>query len=288
MMHTNCAAPAQLGAFMSFFNVDGPVGNIAMMRIFLIWILFGSFLISCAEIRQTDQAPHPPVTEKSGRETYVHIRNILEQSGKEIDYDTLMKTYHAMVQTRHEIPHMDRLLVSLINKRNVNPRIDQMILIFAAKALGRSHFPVPDAYGIIESILLKDDRLTEWVLAFVAEAIEVYPADIPEGDKLVDLLEEKLSMVRSASGPPKEYFGYHFLPPPKGDYIRSYIAGIQSRSLRTSERRHYYLLVEGGHAEVDIEKALRRLQSNGLSGKGEELMAPMKHLVQNPGLILRP
>ncbi|MDY6838563.1 MAG: hypothetical protein SWH78_11365 [Thermodesulfobacteriota bacterium] len=257
-----------------------------MMRSPVIFILWGFFLVSCAGIQQFKEE-HRPTPIHPGWEIYIEIRDTLKANGKTIDYDTLMQSYQAMVQTEHEIPHIDQLMVSLINKRNDNPRIDQMILIFAAKALGSSNFPVPNAYGIFEAILTKDDRLTEWVLAFVAEAIGDYPVDMPEGDKLVDLLETKLSMVLSASGPKKEYFGCHFLAPPKGEYIRSYIANIQSLAMRTSERNHYYLLVANGYAEVDIERALRRLQSTDMPGKGEHPIALMKYMMQNPGQILR-
>jgi len=257
-----------------------------MMRLSALFISWGFFLVSCAGTQPLKQE-HRPAPINPGWEIYIDIRDTLRDSGKTIDYDTLMQTYQAMVQTQYEIPHIDRLLVSLINKRNDNPRIDQMVLIFAAKAVGGSKFPVPDAYGIFEAILAKDDRLTQWVLAFVAEAIGDYPVDMPEGDKLVDLLETKLSMVVSASGPKKEYFGCHFLPPPKGEYIRSYIANIQSLAMRTSERNHYYLLVANGYAEVDIERALRRLQSNDITEKGEHPIALMKYIIQNADQILK-
>jgi len=256
------------------------------MRLSVLFIFAGFFLVSCAGIQQLKQG-HRPAPINPGWQIYIDIRDTLKDNGKTIDYDTLMQTYRAMVQTHHEIPHIDRLLVSLINKRNDNPRIDQMILIFAAKALGSTKFPVPDAYGIFEAILTKDDRLTEWVLAFVAEAIGDYPVDMPEGDKLVDLLETKLSMVVPASSPKKEYFGCHFLAPPKGEYIRSYIANIQSLAMRTNERNHYYLLVANGYAEVDIERALRRLQSADRPGKGEHPIALMKYIIENPDQILK-
>ncbi|MDY6990853.1 MAG: hypothetical protein SWQ30_22660 [Thermodesulfobacteriota bacterium] len=255
------------------------------MRLSVLFVFWGFFLVSCAGIQQLKQEPGPaPI--HAGWGIYIDIRDTLKDNGKTIDYDTLMQTYQAMVESEHEIPHIDRLLASLINKRNDNTRIDQMILIFAAKALGSSKFPVPDAYGIFEAILTKDDRLTQWVLAFVAEAIGDYAVDMPEGDKLVDLLETKLSMVVSAAGPKQEYFGSHFLPPPKGEYIRSYIANIQSLAMRTSERNHYYLLVANGYAEVDIERALRRLQSNDMPEKREHPFALMKYIMQYGDQIL--
>lgn len=247
----------------------------------IICVIFtGLVLAACTGNQNANKDVHPR-SDTPGWETYASIRNTLEASGEDIDYDTLMQIYNAMVQTRFEIPHMDRLLLSLIAKRNPNPRIDQMILIFSARALGASKFPVPNAYGVFKTILTKDDRLNGWVISFVAEAIADYRVDIPQGDILVDLLEAKLTMIRSASGPPKEYYGFHFLPPPKGDYIRSYIAGIEFQPMRVSERNHYYSLIYGGYSEADIETALRRLLSSGITGTGGQPVSPMRYLSQN-------
>jgi len=72
-----------------------------------------------------------------GWESYIEILDTLKDNGKTIDYNTLMHTYQAMVQTQHEIPHIDSLLVSLINKRNDNPRIDQMVLNICRQSTGQ-------------------------------------------------------------------------------------------------------------------------------------------------------
>jgi hypothetical protein len=214
-------------------------------------------------------------------EVYASLSGRIESGGDQIDYDTLMQVYQTMTGTPHEIAHMDRLLTSLINKRNANPRIDQMVLILSAKVLGQSKYPIANTYAIFESILSKDDRLSQWVLAFVAEAIGDYGQVIPEGDKLVDLAEKKVVMLESKSGPRKEYFGSHFLPPPKGDYIRSYINGIQSRALRVTERNHYYLLISAGFTESDIEAALRRLRADGMPSAGQAGESFIKFLSRN-------
>lgn len=219
-----------------------------------------------------------------GWATFTGIRDTLQNSGQTIDYDTLLATHQAMSQARHQIPHMDQLLLSLINKRNSNPRVDQMILIYAAHALGSSKFPVPGARGIFETILAKDNRLSTWVLSFVAEAIGDYIEDIPSGNRLVDQLEAKLAQVISSSNT-EEDFGQHFLPPPKGPFLPAYLSNINPTAIRESERRYYYALISNGYKEADIEKALRRLQPNGMVVKGQRHLRLLKRLAQNPDLL---
>jgi hypothetical protein len=226
--------------------------------------------------------------EKRGQETYLSIKTTLKNSGGTLDYDTLVNVYNSIVQSQYKIPHMDQLLNSLINKRNDNPRVDQMILIFSVRALGNSRFPVPDACGIFESILRMDDsRVNEWVISFVAGAIGDYAFDIPDGDRLVDLLEERLDQVESADAGSKEYFGFHFLPPPQSDFIRSYIAGINEQRNREVERMYYYLLIQNNIKENEIEAALRHVHSNGIPGAGEKCLLPMKYLLLNKHSVFR-
>ena len=178
-----------------------------MSRRYLLFMLCPMLLVSCAENPLTAVDAQSP-SDPPGEHTFMEIDDTLEVGGRDIDYDALIRVYNTLSQTRHEIPRMDLLLATLMDKRNDNPRIDQMVLIFTAKALGGSKHPIPHVYPLFERLLSKDDRLSEWVLAFVAEAIENYVVDIQGGEKLVDLLEEKLAMVRS--GPPKEFFGSHF------------------------------------------------------------------------------
>lgn len=249
-------------------------------------ILVSGLLFSCTGGQTESKAPRP-VPADPALAVYATLSDRIESGGDQIDYDTLMQVYQTMIRTPHEIAHMDRLLTSLLNKRNANPRVDQIILILAAKVLGRSKYPIPNVYTIFESILSKDDRLSPWVLAFVAEAIGDYGQVIPEGDKLVDLAEKKTAMLGSRSGPRKEYFGSHFLPPPKGDYIRSYINGIQSRSLRETERNHYYLLISAGYAESDIEAALRRLRTSAIPSAGQASESFITFLSRNRDQILQ-
>lgn len=252
-------------------------------RSFLIFF-FAAIWIACNGNPDLGRNPQSSTID-SGWSTYTRIRNTLEGSGKAIDYDTLLLTYHEMIQTRHHIPHMDQLLFSLINKRNSNPRVDQMILIHAAHVLGQSKYPVPDAQGIFKAILAQEDRLSAWVLSFVAEAIGDYCVAMPEGDKLADRLEAKLAITASSSDHDQEDFGHHFLPPPRGRYILSYLSSITSMAKRESERRHYYLLLTNGHTEADIEKALRRIQSKGMPAKKGRPYALLKHLARNPNQL---
>jgi hypothetical protein len=242
----------------------------------LVSALCGLFLISCASNAHEDEPQVLPDT--AGHRVYMELTDLLAAGGDQIDYNTLMRFYRTAAQTRDEIPHIDRLLASLIQKRNDNPRVDQMVLIFAAKIIGGSKYPVKGAAGLFESILTQDDRINEWVIAFVAEAIEDYPVEMPEGNRLMDLLESKLDQMASAHGTPKEYFGFHFLPPPSGDVVRSYLAGIKDMGLRQSERHYYYLLIAGGYTEARISKALTILQSEKSSATGASPTAMMKYL----------
>jgi hypothetical protein len=255
------------------------------MKIVSVLLFVGGVLFfSCTGGQTGRKAPRPnpqPVPADPGLEVYATLNDRIESGGDQIDYDTLMQVYQTMIETPHEIAHMDRSLTSLINKRNANPRVDQMILILSAKVLGQSKHPITDIYAIFESILSKDDRLSQWVLVFVSEAIGDYGQVIPEGDKLADLAESKTAMLASRSGPRKENFGSHFLPPPKGDYIRSYISGIQSRVLREAERNHYYLLISAGYAESEIESALRRLRAGGMPSAGQADKSFIKFLSRN-------
>jgi hypothetical protein len=259
--------------------------SINPMKIVSVLILAGGLLFfSCSGGQTGSKAQRPvpqPVPENPALEVHAILSDRIESGGDQIDYDTLMQVYQTMIETSHEIAHMDRLLRSLINKRNANPRVDQMILILSAKILGQSNYPITDIHAIFESILSKDDRLSLWVLAFVSEAIGDYGQAVPQGDKLVDLAEKKIAMLASRSGPRKEYFGSHFLPPPKGDYIRSYINGIQSSAVRETERNHYYLLISAGFAEPDIEAALRRLRAGGIPVAGQAGESFIKFLSQN-------
>ena len=235
--------------------------------------------LSCALVQHTSDESVSPPPEKAGFETYLGIRDILENSGDLIDYDTLMLVYTSITQSKHPIPHIDQLLNSLINKRNNNPRIDQMILIFSALAIGDSKFPIPHVYEIFESILKKNSRINEWVISFVAASIGKYPFDIPDGDNLVDLLEKRLDQVTATNTSiSKESFGFHFISPPQSDYIISYIRGIQEQRAREIERASYYSLIKNGFSEAEIESALKRIQKHGISGSGEKCPLPIKYI----------
>jgi len=244
----------------------------------IVCLAMTCFFFSCAGNQISPNKTDPTNT----YETYNRIQATLETAGDTIDYDTLMNIYNSIVQSQHRIPHADRLLKSLIYKRNENPRVDQMILIFSAMALGKSKFPVSDAYGIFESILkMNDQRLNEWVISFVGAAIGEYAFDIPEGDRLVDLLEKRLDQIQTSPAGSREYYGYHFLPPPRTESIRAYIAGIQEQRTRETERRNYYSLILNGINEIEIETALKRIQSHANMGTGKISHLPMEYMLIN-------
>jgi hypothetical protein len=264
------------------------MGATRPMKIVLSLIIASGLLcVSCSGGQIGRKAPQP-VPADPGREVYATLNDLILSGGDQIDYDTLLRVYQAMTETSHEIAHMDRLLMSLINQRNADPRIDQMVLILSAKVVGLSKYPIANVNAIFEAILSKDERLSQWVLAFVSEAVGDYGQVIAEGDRLADLVEKKVDMLALRSEPRKENFGSHFLPPPKGDYIRTYIDGIQSRSLRESERNHYYMLISAGYTESAIEAALKRLRSGGMPSAGQAGESLMKFLSQNRDRIFQP
>lgn len=248
----------------------------------IIMNFIAALLIGCTS---ANEAVRSPCSASDDRGPSFRLHEMLTQSGPTIDYDTLMHLYDSITGVQCPIFHADRLLDALIEKRNDNPRLDQMILIFAAKAISASRYRIPNVSSVLMSIMNQRERINEWVIAFVAEAIEKYPFDIANGDELMNHLEETLRQVRSQTGPLKEYFGYHFLPPPKSSYIRDYISGIADMRTREKERNCYYVLIGNGMTEVSIEASLRTLQLNGMSDSETVSVNPLEYLLRQQGYI---
>ncbi len=204
----------------------------------------------------------------------------LDQAGSTIDYDTLMQIYETIGRSPRPVASLDRVLERLIYKRNPNPRIDQMILIFSAKIIGERTTPIANAQDLFVAILQQESRLNEWVIAFVADGITTYPFDLVGGDALVDFMESQLAKVKSKDRSDEEYFGYHFLPPPKSPFIRDYIDGIAERHLRQQERHRYYLLIVNQMDEAAIESAMRIIEQSGLPGSGADCPLLLECLVR--------
>lgn len=207
---------------------------------------------------------------------YATVLRELERNGRDIDYDTLVHVYRSLSQSPRPIEHLDRLLDQLIRQRHTNPRIDQMVLILSAKLIGQSTVFIPNAQSCFRTILDQQDRLSEWVIAFVSEAIATYPFDLPEGDALMDHLEARLEQVRAKDRSGEEFFGYHFLPPPQSHAIKAYINGIRDRSVREHERARYYILIQNNISERAIEAGLTYLRNHGEPESGatcSQLMA---------------
>lgn len=229
----------------------------------------------------SDESSSGLTLNKRGDEIYVQLLDILENTGDTIDYYTLMHVYYAIGSSQGNIPNIDHLIRLLINKRNDDPRIDQMILIFAALAIENSKYPIPYVSELFRLLLEENEsRLTEWVICFVASAIGKYPFDIPDGDKLADLLEQRLDFIVSKTKK-KEYFGFHFLPPPKSAAIRSYLAGIKEQRTRETERFFYYSLILNNLPETQIETILRKIQLDGDPETGKPCLLPMKYIFNN-------
>ena len=212
-------------------------------------------------------------------ELYIFIHNELAKEHQHIDYETLMTVYKTMLEAPYPIPHTDELLYDLIRQRNEDPRVDKIVIIFAAIIIGKSKYPITDAQGLFETILHDDNRINDWVIAYVGRAIGSYPVDLPNGDQLVNRIEAHQARLTAKSNEPEEYFGVHFLPPPKTQRIKSYLAGIQDSTARGNERRAYYILIKNHITEDSVVLALNYLQSRNHSDSMEASKRPMKYMV---------
>jgi hypothetical protein len=237
-------------------------------------------LVCCTTTQHAVQQP-PPSPPPPGWDTYQRISTTLSNCGASIDYDTLWQVYREIRQAQEPIPRLNELLATLMAKRNDNPRVDNMILIATALIMGKSTYAIEDAANLFEAILNQDERLNTWVLTYVGDALGNYPVDLPEGDQLADLLDQKVQVELKKSSHTREFFGYHFLPPPKGDYIRTYIAGIQDQRIRVWERNCYYILLNSKLSEAQIESALRRLRADSAPDTEEKTTRPLKYLIQH-------
>ncbi len=211
---------------------------------------------------------------------YRQVRDLLDRAGPQLDHSQLMAIYAAMSAAERPIAHAGELLADLVAKRNDHPRIDQMILIFTAKIIGESRFEIPRAENLFDAILDQPDRLTEWVLSFVADAIGRYPYDLAGGDRLMDRLEAGLAQVRTQADPSREMYGFHFLPPPQQALIKSYLDGIEDQRQREQERRRYYQLIRRNIPEDDIAASLAYLLAREHDGLGPPCPLKMRCLLR--------
>jgi hypothetical protein len=253
------------------------------LRAFGLLLICAAWLLPACTPRPTAL---PTPAEREARQVSLAIRLALAEDGKSIDYDTAMDVHRQIVSSPAPIPQVEELLREMIEQRNADPRIDQIVLILAAHAIGASQFPVPDAQRLFERILEQDaERINHWVLAFVADAIGNYPVDLPGGDALVDRVEAWQSRLDGESALEKEYFGRHFLPPPKSRTIRTHLAGITDQAARQRERNAYYMLVHRNIPEGTIVAAVDYLGRHGLPGSGEIPPYPLASLVENWHLL---
>ncbi len=246
------------------------------LSVLSIFLVFG-----CAG---TGKAPER-LDDNVNDEIYIFVRDELKKDNQHIDYDTLLNIHSKMVQAPYPLPHIDELLNELIHQRNADLRVDQMVLICAADIIGKSKFPIAGAQELIENILNDADRINDWVLIFVADAIGSYLVDLPKGDQLIDSIEAHQARIQAQSGDGREQFGTHFMPPPKSERILSYINGIQDQKIRESERRAYYILIYNKISEDAIVSAFNYLHSGDLPSTNEESRRPLRYLVINWQLI---
>jgi hypothetical protein len=248
-----------------------------MLLLYAVW-----FLPACAGGSAKSLTP----AAEEARQAYQSINLALAKDHRYIDYDTLMEVYREMRSSPAPIPRLEELLREMIDRRNADPRIDQMVLILAAHAMGNSQFPIPDVQALFEQILEQDaERISHWVLVFVAEAIGEYPIDLPGGDALVDRVQEWQARLDSEDHGEKEYFGTHFLPPPKSRTIQTHIARITEQRARQRERRAYYMLINGNISEDAIVAAFNFLDRHGVPGSGEIPRYPLVFMMENWHLL---
>ena len=217
----------------------------------------------------------------AGRDTYIRLKAVLAQSGETLDYDAVMDIHRTLHNADGPVPQRDDIIRSLMAKRNPNPRVDNIILIVAAQAIGDSPHPINRVEALFQTLLDQDHRLNLWVLAYISDALAKYPVDLPHGDQLADVLEQKVAGFHARSRSETEFFGYHFLPPPKGDLIRRYLEEIKDTQKRVAERISYYTLVGNGLTEDAIATAFRRLDTQARKEGRDGIDRPLKYLLQH-------
>ena len=233
-----------------------------MIGAVMLWVFSG-----CATAPPADTSASSAALQGTG----VGVRAALEKSGEWIDYDTLIMVHKTLRQVTGPVEHMDQLLFSLLEKRNRDDRIDQMVVIFTADIIGFSPYPIPNASELFWAILNSgDDRLTNWVLVFVGDALGRYCVDLPDGDELATLLEKRVDEAYRNHDSKREYFGQHFLPPPKSALIQNHISGIVEQRNRESERNAYYFMVSRQYSPEAIEAGLFHLMARGFPGSGDK------------------
>jgi hypothetical protein len=233
-------------------------------------------------------AHQPSVEDLEARQVYEQARSELAGVVGDIDYDTLISVYETLAGTEVAVPHVDELLFDLLAKRNKDSRLDQMIVIFCADIIGRSRYPIARVSELFDTILqMDDDRIDNWVLIFVADALGRYPIDLPDGDRLADLVEARVQQAAQSHDPSKERFGQHFLPPPKSRLIIHHIEAIEDQERREKERDAYYWLVLRQHTEDKIEAGLNYLKIHGRPETGEKCPLPLLFLTHHWDTVQR-
>jgi hypothetical protein len=243
------------------------------------WLLLVVFLSACA---RTAPLSPPAAGEKAvAADAAIRVRAALAAGGDRIDYDTLVWVYGTLRKAPGPVAHMDQLLFTLLAKRNPDPRVDQMIVIFTADLIGQSPYPIDNASRLFRTILeLDDTRINSWVLGFVGDDLGRYLVDLPDGDALADLLEERSRRAIGSSDPDQENFGHHFLPPPKSEFVQAYIDGITDRRIREQERNVYYLMIYNRYDPAQIEAGLQYLAAHR-SGEKVEKDRRLTYLFKN-------
>lgn len=252
------------------------------MSLCMRWLIVGTLLMACACAKTPIAQQSRLAEDATAQRVYQQVRGALDRGDGQIDYETLIFVHQTLSGTETAVPHLDLLLFDLLAKRNKDRRLDQMAVILTADIIGRSKHPIAGVSDLFDAMLqMDDDRLDNWVLIFVADALGRYAFDLPDGDRLADLVEARVEQAHQAFDPSRERFGQHFLPPPKSKRIVDHIAGVADQKARQQEREAYYMLILRQHAEEEIDIGLRYLQTHALAGREEKQVMLLSYILQH-------
>ncbi len=216
--------------------------------------------------------------------TYHESMLLLDKEDKFLSYNDLLKIYGTITASEGYIPGLEKILLRLMEKRNDNPRVDQMILIFTAKLIGESKQEISHVTDFLEALLLSE-RANLWTVSFVAGALGDYYIDLKDGDHLADMIDRKIErLTEKQKISPDEFYGYHFLPPPTTQYIRNIISSPKERQRREATRLYYYSLLLHNNEE-QIKNYLVFLDEHGHIDTHGKIEFSMKYLFYNIELI---
>ncbi len=217
-------------------------------------------------------------------QTYRDIMLLLDKGDNFLSYNDLIKIYETITSSEDHIPGMEKILLRLMEERNEDPRVDQMILIFTAKLIGSSKQEIANVSDLFEALIVSK-RANLWTVSFTAKALGDYFIDIKNGEHLADMIERKIeSLIEKGRSSTDEFYGYHFLPPPDTEYIKNIISRPEEQKRRELTRYYYYML-RLQYSEEQIKNYLLFLDKHGPIDTKRKIDCSMKYLFDNIELI---